>query len=92
MTTGTLRTFCEQAADDFRWYRTWAFVLRPLDEGRRTRLITRMHYHLPFGIHLLYWPLFEVVDLVLQPRMLRAIRARAEGRVRPITRDVSSSP
>jgi hypothetical protein len=71
---------------------TWAFVLRPQDEGRRTRLITRMHYHLPFGIHLLYWPLFEVVDLVLQPTMLRAIRARAEGRVGPIASDVSSSP
>jgi hypothetical protein len=69
---------------------TWAFVLRPLDEGRRTRLITRMHYRLPFGIHLLYWPLFEVVDLVLQPTMLRAIRARAEGRVRPSATDVSS--
>jgi hypothetical protein len=62
---------------------TWAFVLRPIDDGARTRLISRMHYYLPFGPHLLYWPLFEVVDLMLQPIMLRAIKGRAEGRIRP---------
>jgi uncharacterized protein YndB with AHSA1/START domain len=30
---------------------SWAFVLEPIDGGRRTRLITRLHYRLPFGIH-----------------------------------------
>lgn len=57
---------------------SWAFVLDPTDGGRRTRLITRMHYRLPAGFHLLWWPLYELVDLVLQPAMLRAIQRRAE--------------
>lgn len=58
---------------------TWAFVLEPVDGRRRTRLITRLHYYLPFGIHLAYWPLFELVDYVLQPVMLKNIKGRAEG-------------
>lgn len=57
---------------------TWAFLLEPIDGGRRTRLLTRLHYRVPFGIHLVYWPLFELGDYVLQPLMLRNIKRRVE--------------
>jgi len=60
---------------------SWAFVLEPIDGGRRTRLISRLHYRLPFGIHLLWWPLFEVADLVFQPLMLHRIRDRVVSTV-----------
>lgn len=60
---------------------SWAFVLEPINGGRRTRLISRLHYRLPFGIHLLWWPLFEIADLVFQPLMLRRIRDRVTSTV-----------
>ena len=58
---------------------TWAFILEPIDAGRGTRLLARLHYYLPPGIHLVYWPLFEVVDYILEPMMLRNIKRRAEA-------------
>ena len=58
---------------------TWAFILEPIDAGRGTRLLARLHYYLPPGIHLVYWPLFEVVDYILEPMMLRYIKRRAEA-------------
>ncbi len=44
-----------------------------------------------FGIHLLWWPLFEVADLVFQPLMLRRIRARVESTVEARTHVVSAA-
>lgn len=61
---------------------SWAFVIEPLGDGRSSRLLTRLHYYVPLGLHVLYWPFFEVVDYVLQPVMLRGIKRRAEGRQR----------
>jgi hypothetical protein len=70
---------------------TWAFVLEPLDGGRRTRLLTRLHYYVPFGFHVVYWPLFELVDYVLQPVMLRNIKRRAEAATSPRASTASRS-
>jgi len=33
----------------------------------------------PFGLHVVYRPLFELVDYVLQPVMLRNIKVRVEA-------------
>jgi hypothetical protein len=44
--------------------------------ARRTRLIQRTRCRLTIDPSLLWWPLFDVVDIVLQPKVPRAIRQR----------------
>jgi hypothetical protein len=63
---------------------SWTFVLQPVDGGRGTRLIARLHYRVPLGLHVLWWPLFEVVDYILQPLMLRRIKQRVETSARKL--------
>jgi hypothetical protein len=65
---------------------TCAFVLQSTNEGG-TRLIVRTRFTLGgLGLHLLWWPLFEIGDFLQQRRMLPGIRQRAEGlaRQRPL--------
>jgi hypothetical protein len=57
---------------------SWSFVLRETPEGG-TRLVVRMRVTLGgIGVHLLWWPLFEVGDFLQHWRMLPGIKRRAE--------------
>lgn len=56
---------------------TWQWVLRPVDEGRRTRLLVRQRLSRPRAQRLL-WRLVEPVGFVMERRMLRGIKQRAE--------------
>jgi uncharacterized protein YndB with AHSA1/START domain len=67
---------------------SWAFILEPTDGGHRTRLITRLHYRLS-GFQWLLWPPFEIVDLVLQPVMLRAIKRRVDATLAEVATPLS---
>lgn len=63
---------------------TWQWVLRPEAEGRHTRLIVRQRT--TFSPHQSWlWHLVEPVNFVMERRMLRGIRRRAEHH-RPTTR------
>jgi hypothetical protein len=54
-------------------------VLRPLDGGRRTRLLVRQRLSRPRAQRLL-WRFVEPVGFVMERRMLRGIKARAKRR------------
>jgi hypothetical protein len=56
---------------------TWQWVLRPLDSGRRTRLLVRQRLSCARSQRAL-WYLLEPITFVMERRMLRRIRARAE--------------
>ena len=56
---------------------TWQWVLRPLDSGRRTRLLVRQRLSCPRSQRAL-WYLVEPVTFVMERRMLLGLRARAE--------------
>jgi hypothetical protein len=56
---------------------TWQWVLRPLDGGRRTRLLVRQRLSRPHAQRML-WRLVQPVGFVMERRMLRGIRERAE--------------
>ena len=56
---------------------TWAWSVRPADGGRSSRLVVRERYSYPRGQAML-WHLIEPVDFVMERRMLRSIKARAE--------------
>lgn len=58
---------------------TWQWELRPLDGGRRTRLLVRQRLSCPRGQRLL-WRLVEPVGFVMERRMLLGIKERAERR------------
>ncbi len=57
---------------------TWQWVLRRADGGRATRLIARQRYSYPRSQALL-WRLIEPVDFVMERKMLRGIKHRAEA-------------
>jgi hypothetical protein len=56
---------------------TWQWVLRPLDSGRRTRLLVRQRLSCPRSQRAL-WHLVEPINFVMERRMLLRIRALAE--------------
>jgi hypothetical protein len=58
---------------------SFVFVLEAPDD-RATRLLVRTRFTLGgLGVHLLWWPLFEVGDFLQQWRMLPGIKRRAEA-------------
>ncbi len=57
---------------------TWQWVLRSADGGRTSRLVARQRYSYPRRQSLL-WHLVEPVDFVMERRMLRGIKHRAEA-------------
>jgi hypothetical protein len=59
---------------------TWQWLLRPVDDGRRTRLLVRQRLDFP-GSQTVLWHLVEPVAFVMERRMLRGLARRAEGRV-----------
>jgi hypothetical protein len=56
---------------------SWQWLLQPLDDGRRTRLIARQRYDYP-GRQRLLWQLVNPIDFAMERRMLKSIKARAE--------------
>jgi hypothetical protein len=55
------------------------FVLQPTNDGG-TRLLVRTRFTLGgLGVHLLWWPFFEIGDFFQQWRMLPGIKRRAES-------------
>ena len=57
---------------------SWQWLLEPLDNGRRTRLIVRQRYDYPRRQWLL-WHVVNPVDFAMERRMLKNIKARAEA-------------
>jgi hypothetical protein len=58
---------------------TWQWVLRPVDAGRRTRLVVRQRLSCPPSQRLM-WRVVEPIGYVMERRMLRGIKQRAERR------------
>lgn len=59
---------------------SWAFVLRPLDDGRRTRIQFRWRARTsPSWVQALSWTTLPPADLVMSRDMLRGLKRRAEG-------------
>jgi hypothetical protein len=58
---------------------TWSFVLIALDGGRRTRLISRNRFHMPSRVARLTLAPMELGSLVMERKMLRGIKQRAES-------------
>jgi hypothetical protein len=56
---------------------TWQWSLRPEDGGRRTRLLVRQRLLFP-PVQRLMWQVVDAVGFVLERRMRRGIRQRAE--------------
>jgi len=56
---------------------TWQWVLHPVDNGRRTRLVVRQRLSYPRRQAVL-WHLVEPVSFVMERRMLHGIKTRAE--------------
>ena len=57
---------------------TWQWVLRPVEGGRRTRLLVRQRLVFPRSQRLL-WHIVEPIGFVMERRMLQGIKRRAEG-------------
>jgi hypothetical protein len=57
---------------------TWQWVLHPADGGQSTRLVVRERYSYPPRQALL-WHAIEAVSFVMERRMLRGLRDRAEA-------------
>ena len=62
---------------------TWQWVLRPTDAGRRTRLVVRQRLSCPRSQRVL-WRVVEPIGFVMERRMLRGIKRRAERRCRAV--------
>jgi hypothetical protein len=62
---------------------TWAWTLRPLDGGRKTRLVTRLRQDYDWrgspATTLLTLILFELGDFPMMRKLLLGVRERAEG-------------
>lgn len=71
METGRVLAWRSQ---DRNW--VWAFILD--DQGGRTRLISRNRYRLPTAIARLGMLPMEPASLVMERKMLRGIKQRAE--------------
>lgn len=56
----------------------WQWLLENMDDGRRTRLVARQRYSYPRRQSAL-WHLIEPIDFVMERRMLRGIKVRAEA-------------
>ena len=56
---------------------TWQWQLRPVDGGRRTRLVVRQRLACPRSQRLL-WRVVEPIGFVMERRMLHGLRRRAE--------------
>jgi len=57
---------------------TWQFVLRPLDGGRRARLVVRQRLDYPDAMAWV-WRLTEPIAFAMEREMLRGIKRRAEA-------------
>ena len=56
---------------------TWQWILRPVDAGRRTRLVVRQRLRCPRSQQAM-WRVVEPIGFVMERRMLHGIKQRAE--------------
>lgn len=70
---------------------TWQWLLRPTDEGRGTRLVVRQRLRCPPSQRLM-WRVVEPIGFVMERRMLRGIKSRAERRGRTAPRESDGRP
>lgn len=75
------------------FHATWAFVLKPVGRSS-TRLVsrTRTEVLLPLGLGMPYRAVLELVQFLMERRMLLGIRARAEAESRGRGRGTSNGP
>jgi hypothetical protein len=66
---------------------TWQWQLRPLADGAQTRLLTRQRLTYPRRQSVL-WHVVEPINFVMERKMLRGIKHRAE---RPVPTDASGA-
>lgn len=72
---------------------TWAFVLTPVDGGRRTRFHFRSRWAThPWWLTVSGWLGIVPADFVMSRDMLRGVKARAERRLPPTAVLPSASP
>ncbi len=65
---------------------SWAFVLRPLDGGRRTRFTFRSRWRTaPWWLTLGGWLAVVPADFVMSRQMLRGVKGRVERRAAAVT-------
>jgi hypothetical protein len=68
---------------------TWQWLLRPLDDGRRTRLVVRQRLTYSRA-QTPIWRIVEPINFVMERKMLHGLKARAERDARPIARELRS--
>jgi hypothetical protein len=68
---------------------TWQWLLRPLDDGRRTRLVVRQRLTYSRA-QTPIWRIVEPINFVMERKMLHGLKARAERDARPIVRELRS--
>lgn len=68
---------------------TWQWLLRPLDDGRRTRLVVRQRLTYSRA-RALIWRIVEPINFVMERKMLHGLKGRAERDARPIARELRS--
>jgi hypothetical protein len=77
VSTGPAATNGTGGSTDADAVATWQWVLRPVEGGRRTRLLVRQRLTYPRSQRLL-WHIVEPIGFVMERRMLRGIKRRAE--------------
>ncbi len=65
------------SAEDPDGTATWQWVVRPLDGGRRSRLVVRQRLTFPDKLSVM-WHVVEPIGFVMERQMLRGIRDRAQ--------------
>ena len=67
----------ERSTAEMDW--SWAFVLVPVDDGRRTRFVFRSRWvTAPWWLTVGAWLAVVPADFVMSRDMLRGVKARAE--------------
>ncbi|HSN10893.1 MAG TPA: hypothetical protein VLS51_02140, partial [Propionibacteriaceae bacterium] len=61
---------------------TWQWLLRPVGDGTRTRLVSRQRNTHPAGQRVM-WRIVEPIGFVMERRMLQGVKERAERSVQP---------
>ena len=79
VSTGPEATFRRPRSEHVDPVVTWQWTLRPVDAGRRTRLVVRQRLAFPRSQRVL-WRLVEPIGFVMERRMLHGIKRRAERR------------
>ena len=66
-----------EPTDSVEFAATWQWLLQPVSEGARTRLVVRQRFRYPRPQSIM-WHLVEPVNFVMERRMLYGMKSRAE--------------